>query len=1539
MKCPLILLGLAWVAPWAAPRADASPTVPAQGSQLTDTVTNPREIDAPGTPGKDSRFEAALSLLQEGTPGERWQGAWTLREWGAEAAPAVSALLPLLEEGQADLRWVAARTLGSIGPEAHGGVGALVRVLEDPDHDVRWAAVDALGSILGTPRGSMGAGTGAQGTPSDEHPDLQRVIEGLTGALGDPETSVRASAALALGRIGPPASSARAALLTRARLGEHEATLALGKLGGSGPGGTAVVADLIDLLGRCHRGEMPVETTERLAWCCGEALVELGLASDTDVDRLLAMASESNPSTEGAALWAATGGSGGSTGTEANRESRTSSDRVLDALAGSAESKVRSTRWAASRGLARLGYDTPIAREALTRLATDSDRRVRLLAAEALVALPHLGGDAGDEECRVLGELLAEPREELRRGFLEALAGSPRSREWTRALRSGDPPRLPTPADHRAETWEQSLRGQLVVALMFGDDFDSSPSVTPSVSSSGSPSVSPTVSPSGPGTPSTPSDEGPAIAAAEVPDPSPVNTIGEDTVLAPSSGSPGTEPSTDRKVGPVAQSDVVANPAGPHSPDAIPTESEPPAQVPSDGVADPAPGAVVEVPDPNTVDTVATARGPSTPTEVELVEPPGVAPELARPGVVSPGSPPADPSGSSTSEEPRRTAAWVLGLLALLLAPTLLAAALFAVAPGALTTLHGAVDRLRSGHLRRALDLVLLGSLRNHPRLVDPWMRERQGRARAAFEARATVRSRSIHVPTPLGVGERVIWSPSDVELAQLFSERPARRTILGEGGAGKTSLACHLGRTILARVGVETPGEPPLWPILIEGPFDAPRGHEAECLIQRIEASLTELRADDDRGRAPLEGLLHQGRLMILVDGWSELGARTRRALGVALAEIEGLGWLITSRTEGEVPMAREGVLRPQRIEGERLAGFLGRWLEHRGVRHRLEDPDFFEACTRLTRLVGPRELTPMFAVLYAERCLEAVEEGPLGAGLPGSLPELMEGWVDRAYREATDVRPGKRPSKTRLRSDVQRLAWEAVREHLRPMPLDRTRAIAALRDEFDGSSEPWMTPEGRLDWIVEDLGLLDAHGLGGQSLRFHLDPPAESMAAAELSRRLGSDEAGWKEFLERADQESGAPASIRGFLLALREVLSEPKVLARPRSFHAGPSRPSAAILEALAQRTGLDSERLRQRQIERRVARLLASLGAPDPRARVEVLVALGSLGPAAREASLALRACLEDPDPAVRDGAISCLARIGVGVVPELIEDLDHPVVQRAQGAARALGALGPEARAAAHALGLALGRPELAGHAATALALLGSAATGALPQLLGAVPAAQGPVLAQVLRALGGLGEAATPALPALVSCLERPGAECLAAESLGRLGPVARDAVPALRALIHAEPSTEGSARDIDFATEAVDDPVAGPFARPAPVSGARVLVRSAAASALGSIGKAATPAVPELLELLGDPNELLRDEACDALGRILADAPEPLAEVIVALGGDRRVVREGVAHAITRAARRAPATRASLERLRERQDPGQIREALGDALAELDPI
>ncbi len=238
------------------------------------------------------------------------------------------------------------------------------------------------------------------------------------------------------------------------------------------------------------------------------------------------------------------------------------------------------------------------------------------------------------------------------------------------------------------------------------------------------------------------------------------------------------------------------------------------------------------------------------------------------------------------------------------------------------------------------------------------------------------------------------------------------------------------------------------------------------------------------------------------------------------------------------------------------------------------------------------------------------------------------------------------------------------------------------------------------------------------------------------------------------------------------------------------------------------------------------LIEALADDDSQTRSMAVAVLGEIGPKAKEAVPALVRLLRS-----KEEPTSALCSTGLCLLPVRRERL-------AAAAARALGKVGPDARAAVAPLIDALTDPDAAvrSEAAEALGLIGPDAAPAVRALVRALDDSDRQVRDKAEGALGQIGAAA---VPALIEVAHRPDVDVRrqAIAALASAGPAAAAAIPdMIRAL--ADPDEE---------------------------------IRTAAAEGIGQIshGPGAAAAIPVLLAASHDPDRFVRKRATAALGEL----------------------------------------------------------------------
>jgi len=226
--------------------------------------------------------------------------------------------------------------------------------------------------------------------------------------------------------------------------------------------------------------------------------------------------------------------------------------------------------------------------------------------------------------------------------------------------------------------------------------------------------------------------------------------------------------------------------------------------------------------------------------------------------------------------------------------------------------------------------------------------------------------------------------------------------------------------------------------------------------------------------------------------------------------------------------------------------------YLTQRGKRDCFDDVEYFEACRRLSAMVGERDITVLLAKLYAEQMI-AAKEGTAEGNLPENIPDLMLSYVNEVNR---GVEENKQDDRT-VHHITKAVAWECLKKTYRPTPALRHEVSAALAGTHDA--------EGLLTYLEERLRLVQTIGAGRNQIRFTLDPLAEYLAGLHVLDRYGDNEDAWRQFFTLADAMPGAPDAIKEFLLAVHDCCLAKGFYVKVPNF----------LSVELAKRTGVDAE----------------------------------------------------------------------------------------------------------------------------------------------------------------------------------------------------------------------------------------------------------------------------------------------------------------------------------------------------------------------------
>jgi HEAT repeat protein len=411
-----------------------------------------------------------------------------------------------------------------------------------------------------------------------------------------------------------------------------------------------------------------------------------------------------------------------------------------------------------------------------------------------------------------------------------------------------------------------------------------------------------------------------------------------------------------------------------------------------------------------------------------------------------------------------------------------------------------------------------------HPRVLDAWIGSHIAAARTHFGNRKTVKDREFHVPSPVVLDGKGQAQLSSQDLREVFSQSQARVLIWGEGGAGKTSLACLLARWAMAELPSERLSQHWTIPVLLEDELEVPpKTKHQDALLAMIRGQLQAMVSSSEPIPEPLfEHLLRQRRVLVIVDHLSEMNGDMQKAVRPELPDFPVNSLVVTARTENIIGTAYAKKIAPMRIKGDRTASFMEAYLTLQKKRALFPDSEFFDACAHLSRMVGKRNVTVLLARLYADRLIK-LKEGSGDEELPANIPDLMLSYLNELNRTVLQDRLDER----QVHKAVSELAWLCLENTFRPAPAARDEVLAAFGAEGDKI----------LDYLEQRLRIVVTVGAARNQVRITLDPLAEYLAGIYLCEQDLDSEVGQKIFLERVRSMAGSTAEIEGFLLAVHD------------------------------------------------------------------------------------------------------------------------------------------------------------------------------------------------------------------------------------------------------------------------------------------------------------------------------------------------------------------------------------------------------------------
>ncbi|CBN54011.1 MULTISPECIES: HEAT repeat domain-containing protein [Kamptonema] len=432
----------------------------------------------------------------------------------------------------------------------------------------------------------------------------------------------------------------------------------------------------------------------------------------------------------------------------------------------------------------------------------------------------------------------------------------------------------------------------------------------------------------------------------------------------------------------------------------------------------------------------------------------------------------------------------------------------------------------------RIRDLTFIRFFIYHPRVLDAWVSTHIETVREQFTTQETVEIRATYIPVSFELDDKKVTEIRCQELQSTFTKNRIRLLIWGEGGIGKTSIACQIADWAMEPDQNKRLTKHLMIPILMEEELKNVN-EDKDSFLTAINGQLKSIAdlpkpADEDL----LKQLLQQRRLLVIVDHFSEMSEATQKAILPNSPDFPVNALVVTSRLDSSLGRGNKTTLHPLRIEGSELSDFMQKYLEKLGKIHLFGGSRFHYACGDLAKLLEGienqgRSTTVLFAKLYADVLIaNKTADNTSDDDSPKNIPDLMLSYLTEINRDVAEDKL----SDNEVHEIAKMLAWECLKVTYRPTSIKIKDALTAL------SALNLQDAEARLKYLEEKLRILQRKGSSKDNISFVLDPVAEYLAGLHLVDIYGNDDSKWCDFIINGDFQTSLEA-IKGFMLAVRD------------------------------------------------------------------------------------------------------------------------------------------------------------------------------------------------------------------------------------------------------------------------------------------------------------------------------------------------------------------------------------------------------------------
>jgi len=410
------------------------------------------------------------------------------------------------------------------------------------------------------------------------------------------------------------------------------------------------------------------------------------------------------------------------------------------------------------------------------------------------------------------------------------------------------------------------------------------------------------------------------------------------------------------------------------------------------------------------------------------------------------------------------------------------------------------------------------------PMVLDAWVARRFESVRAHLEQKRAILGAASYIPMPVTVSvdrvTREFAQKVDAKLLRpLFKADRVALGVVGDGGIGKTTLACQIGLWLMRGGRTERViREHPTLAVMLHGNVDN--------VLDATRAELNVAFLDQD-GLATsdevLKAALESRRLCVIVDGLSEMTEESQDHVESIFSAGKSFRLLIyTARRPYPSILDQWVEVAPEQVTLTTVNHFVSQYLHEVGLPDDAPPEEGPEITRKVIELVrhrfGETMIPQAFVVLFVD--IIRLTRASLDA-LPVSLPSTVQSYVQNLKLGGdSDV------SQDLVLPAASLMATLTLGEQLIPreFPIEAGREI--LKAEFPG-----MDADTILRGLLQARLLVERMSATGKMLGFRLDPIAEYLAAAQAVRSISSLEE-WESYFSHVKSLAGTTGFERSLI-----------------------------------------------------------------------------------------------------------------------------------------------------------------------------------------------------------------------------------------------------------------------------------------------------------------------------------------------------------------------------------------------------------------------